>query len=103
MISFRKAIAAMFFAVLAFVYAEKIFHKHECSIIETNQTSVTLNFEYSICTLCDFQPVSAADVPFIAECTVPVKFVFQRFTLPKDNYCYKSVELIQGRGPPKAC
>lgn len=98
----KKAIAAIFFAALAFVYAEKVVHKHECSVIETNQTSVSHNFDYTSCTLCDFQPVTASEVPFIEECVIPLKFVFNSFAPNSDNYYYEPFLAIHGRGPPVA-
>jgi len=100
-IGYRKIIAAIFFAALAFVYAEKVMHKHECPLVETNQASVSKNLEYTTCTLCDFQPVTAAEVPVIAECEVPVKFIFHKFIPESDNYFYQSLVLINGRGPPR--
>ncbi len=98
----RKAAAALFFAALAFVYAEKVIHKHECNAIETSQASLSQNFDYSTCTLCDFQPVSASEVPVISECLVPVKFIFSTYYPVKENYYYCTVSSIAGRGPPAA-
>jgi len=89
----RKAIAAIFIAVLTFVYAEKLIHKHECTVIHKT--------DYATCTLCDFQPVTVAEVPVIAECGVPVKFIFHKFIPESDNYFYQSLVLINGRGPPR--
>jgi len=98
----RKAIAAIFIAVLTFVYAEKLIHKHECTVIhKTDQASLARNFDYATCTLCDFQPVTVAEVPVIAECGVPVKFIFHKFIPESDNYFYQSLVLINGRGPPR--
>jgi hypothetical protein len=98
----RKTVAVIFFAALAFIYAEKAIHKHSCSSVEKSQASVTQNYNYAICTLCDFQPVSASEVPFIAESAVPVKFIFRFFAPEKLNYFFGSVALINGRGPPVA-
>lgn len=98
---YRKVIAAIFFAALAFVYAEKVIHRHNCTVVETKQVSVSQNLDYTTCTLCDFQPVAASDVPVIAECEVPVKIILRHFIQTNDNYLCKSLVFINGRGPPR--
>lgn len=99
----RKAIAAIFIAALAFVYAEKLIHKHECTTIhKTDQASLTRNFDYATCTLCDFQPVPVSVVPNIFECSVPVKFVFNTFYPVKETYYSCIATRITGRDPPSA-
>lgn len=102
-ITFKRTVAAIFIAALTFVYAEKLIHKHEGTAIhKTDQTSLTRNFDYKTCTLCDFQPVPASELPVIAECPVPVKFVFTSYLPVTENYYYCFLSHITGRGPPAA-
>lgn len=99
----KKSIAAILLTVLLFVYAEKAIHHHDCSPAEKTGKAISHNKNYTTCTLCDFQPVKAADLPFIIESSVPVKFILSFYFTEKENYYFRPFVFINGRGPPIEC
>ena len=96
----NKVVAAVFLFVLLIVYAEKALHSHECTKGEKQQTSFSLNYNFSSCSLCDFQPVNASGLPEPLGCSIPVIIIFQKFIPVKTVSYFTVAEVNCNRGPP---
>ncbi|HEX4875631.1 MAG TPA: hypothetical protein VFV31_03105 [Chitinophagaceae bacterium] len=96
----RKVIAAIFIAALVFIYAEKAIHRHLYIPADPVHTAYSINYNYSTCSLCDFQPVTTAEIPQINECSLPVILIEKDFSVAEDHYFFQTLPLAQQRGPP---
>ena len=97
---FKRSVAACLIAALAFIYAEKVFHRHEYISTDHTEFSYSQNNNYTSCSLCDFQPVTYAEIPDLFQEIFQLTATAKKFILSAENYSFSTLHLTNERGPP---
>ena len=73
-INFKKPVAALLFALMVFIYAEKAFHIHHNTHNNTQQDGIYEISNSTICSICDFTIAKDAELPAPVTIEIPATF-----------------------------
>ncbi len=96
----KKLIAGLLFALLVFIYAEKIFHIHELPASKTHQTGITSVINNPVCNICDFTVAKDSELPDPFSVDIPITFLIKEYTSASIAYHFQPENSTSNRGPP---
>ncbi|MEO7394618.1 MAG: hypothetical protein ABIU11_06710 [Chitinophagaceae bacterium] len=99
-IIYRKIVAGLLLALLIFIYTEKTFHIHDRVNTNTEQAGVSIIFNNSICSICDFTIAKDAALPGPIVFVLPVSYILKEYIAFTPSYHFTFHDYLSTRGPP---